>query len=223
VKKFVIAASLALVSATALADENRGFYMNGNFGQSQFDVSQEELDAIALAAFEDNGLIVQDADSSLDDSGSAWSISGGWRFSRYIAVEVGYLDLGSSKYAADGTVFVPTVGVVPAATTIDISVEGPTVAAVAFAPIGEKFDVHGRLGMLFADTTFDFGVSLGNVTETDDFSSSSEDFFGSIGGAYHFTPNLAASLDYSLFSGIGDEDSAEGDVDSITLGLQYTF
>lgn len=222
-KRFLLAGSLALLSVSAFADQDRGFYLNANFGQAQYDISQDDLDGIAIAAFEENGVAVIDADSSFDDEGSPWSLSGGYRFSRYLAVEVGYLDLGTARYDATGTVLLPVLGGVlaDAAVGIDISSQGPTVAAAVYAPIAEKFDVHGRLGMFFADSSFDFTVGLDDVSESDEISQSSEDFFASVGAAFHFTPNFAASLDFTLFKDVGDE--LEADVDSLTLGLQYTF
>jgi hypothetical protein len=221
VKRFLMAGSLALLSGSALADQDRGFYLNANFGQAQYDISQDDLDSVAIAAFESNGITVLDAESSLDDEGSPWSLSGGYRFSRYLAVEVGYLDLGTAKYDATGTVGIPGLGVADTDLGIDISAKGPTVAAAVYAPIGEKFDVHGRLGMFFADTSFDIAVGLEDVFDSDEVSESSQDFFGSIGAAFHFTPNFAASLDFTLFQDVGDE--LETNVDSLTLGVQYTF
>jgi OmpA-OmpF porin, OOP family len=224
VKKLLIAGSLALASASAVADAERGFYLNASFGQAQYDISQQDLDDVALLAFESAGVTVLDADSTFDDEGSPWSIGGGYRFSRYLAVEVGYLDLGSAEYRAAGTVFVPGVGVVDSTLGLDISAKGPTLAALVTAPLGEKFDVHGRLGMFFADTTFELGIGLDTFDESDEFSANSEDFFAGVGAAYHFTPNFAASIDFSLFKDVGDdEETGEGDIDSLTLGLQYTF
>jgi len=223
VKKFLIAGSLALVSVNAMADENRGFYLNANFGQAKYDISQQDLDDVARLAFEANGVSVLGADSTFDDKGSSWSLSGGYRFSRYLAVEVGYLDLGSAEYRANELVSVPGIGLMDATIGVDISAKGPTVAAAGFAPIGEKFDVHGRLGVFFSDTTLDVGVGIGGVTQSDNLSANSQDFFAGIGAAYHLTKNFAASLDYSLFKDVGDKQTGEGDIDSLTLGLQYTF
>jgi hypothetical protein len=223
VKRFLMAGSLALIPATAFADQERGFYLNASFGQAQYEISQGDLDDVAIAAFESNGIAVLEAESSFDDEGSPWSLSGGYRFSRYLAVEVGYLDLGSAKYDAAGTVLLPVLGGVVADSTmgIDISSKGPTVAAAVFAPVGERLDVHGRLGMFFADNTFDIDVALDDVSQSEGVSQDSQDFFASIGAAFHFTASFAASLDFTLLEDVGDE--LEADVDSLTLGLQYTF
>jgi hypothetical protein len=41
---------------------------------------------------------------------------------------------------------------------------------------------------------------------------------------YHFTDSLAASLDYTRFKDVGDEEeTGEGDITSFRLGLSYTF
>jgi OmpA-OmpF porin, OOP family len=224
VKKLLIASSLAMVSANAMADETNGFYVNAGFGQAQYDIAQQDLDDVALAAFESAGLTVIDADSSFDDKGSAWSLAGGYRFSRYLALEVGYLDLGSSEYRAAGPVFVPGVGIVDGSMGVDISAKGPTVAAAAFLPLGQKFDLHGHLGMFFSDTTLDIGVSLDDESESDEVSAKSRDVFAGVGAAFHLTQTFAVSLDYSVFKDVGDEnETGEGDIDSLRLGIQYKF
>jgi OOP family OmpA-OmpF porin len=223
-KSYVIAGALALVALDAVADENRGFYLNAGVGQAKYDISQQDLDDVALAAFQSNSVIVISSNSSYDDKGSAWSLAGGYRFSPYVAVEVGYMDLGSTDYRATGPVFVPGAGIVNSTINIELSAKGPTVAAAGYAPLNEKFDVHGHLGMFFSDTTFDFGVGLSTVSQSGSVSGRSEDFFAGVGAAFHFTKNFALSLDYSAFKDVGDEnETGEGNIDSLHLSVQYTF
>ena len=81
---------------------SREAYLNAGVGQSKYDVSQSDLDDAVLSAFEESGVIVGDADSRFDDKGDSWSVSGGYRFSKHFAVEVGYVDLGTTEYRAGG-------------------------------------------------------------------------------------------------------------------------
>ena len=123
----------------------------------------------------------------------------------------------------------------------DISSKGPTLAVAGFAPIGNKFDVHGRLGVYFADTGMRLDVSGTNSAGTftfdawDDHSGRSHDLFGGIGAAFHFSKRLAVSLDYSLLKDVGDGEgplfkgvgdtyvTGKRDIDSVTVGLRYAF
>ncbi|HEY8509756.1 MAG TPA: outer membrane beta-barrel protein [Steroidobacteraceae bacterium] len=217
-------AALALISLPAAAADT-GFYISGNFGQAQYgDLSQDEFDEVTDIVLSELGVTLLNGGSSLDDEGSPWSLVAGWRFSPYFALEAGYVNLGTAEYRASGTVFIPGIGSVNGGFGVDISAKGPLVAVAGFAPLGERFDVHGRLGLLFADTEFDVTVSLEGLSESDSFSASSQDVFFGIGASFHFTDNLSASLDYSLFQDVGDEDeTGESKVDAITLGLTYRF
>jgi opacity protein-like surface antigen len=224
VRKTLIAGCLAMASMSAMADENSGLFLSAGFGQSTYDVEKADLDDLALAAFEEAGASVLDADSSFDDKGDAWSLSVGYRFSQYFTVEAGYVDLGSTEYRAAGPVFIPGLGTMDASVGVDISATGPMIAAGVFAPLGERFDLHGHLGMLFTDVEFEISAGVEDFSESDSFSASSEDVFAGVGAAFHVTKNFALSLDYSLFQDVGDEEeTGEGDVTSLRLSAQYKF
>jgi OmpA-OmpF porin, OOP family len=224
VKTILIAGALALASTTAMAAEDHGFYINAGVGEATYDIAKSDLDDLAEFAFEDNGAILLAPESSYEDTGDAISVAVGYRFSRYIAVEAGYVDLGSAEYRAESPAIIPGLGLLDASLGIDISAKGPTLAAAGFIPLGEKFDLHGHLGILFSDLEFDVTVGLDDVSDRQSFSASSEDVFAGVGAAFHFTKNFAVSLDYSLFQDVGDEEeTGEGDIDALRLSLQYRF
>jgi opacity protein-like surface antigen len=190
VKTILMAGVLALASTTAMAAEDSGFYLNAGFGESGYDISQDDLDDLALFAFEDNGALVLDPESSYDDKGDALSLAVGYRFSRYFSIEAGYVDLGESKYRSESPVIIPGLGLLDASLGIDISAKGPTLSASGYIPLGEKFDLHGHFGLLFADVEFDVTVGLDDVSDRQSFSASSEDAFAGVGAAFHFTKNF---------------------------------
>jgi OmpA-like transmembrane domain len=239
-RRLVTACLLAVFSSNALADENRGFFVEADVGQPRYDVSRQDLDHMVWLTFGGLGIPVAITSSTVDDGGSSWWLVSGWRLSPDLAVEVGYRDLGSAKYRASAMPSNPSTMPILAASA-DISSRGPTLAVAGFAPIGSKFDVHGRLGVYFADTTMRLGVSGTNSGRTSYFdataghSGRSQDLFGGIGAAFYFSKRLAVSLDYSLlkdvgdgegplFKGVGDTDvTGKRDIDSVTVGLRYAF
>jgi OOP family OmpA-OmpF porin len=224
VKRWLIAGSLALVSTAALADQGTGFYLGASGGNATYDISKGDLDDISFAAFADNGAIPLSPTSSFDDSDTAWSLIAGYRFSSFIAVEAGYLDLGSTKYRASGNVLLPGFGTFPSTVGIDLSAKGPIVAAQLGAPLGAKFDVHTQLGAFFSKTSFDIGVGLGTFNGGDTVSANSADLFAGLGLGYRFSDTLAASVDFTRFKDVGDEEkTGEGDITSFRVGLTYTF
>ena len=101
---------------------------------------------------------------SVDDSGFGWGLNVGYEFNRFVALEVGYVDLG--KYRQEGGSIVanystealalppelPAAFGVPAEVSARIVSAGPTLAVVGKFPFGPGFSVYGRGGMYFADT-----------------------------------------------------------------------
>jgi OmpA-OmpF porin, OOP family len=224
VKRWLIVGSLALVSTTALADQTNGFYLGGSAGNAKYDLSKGDLDAISRSAFLDNGAIPLNPTSSYDDSDTAWSLIAGYRFNQFIAVEGGYMDLGSTKYRNSGNVLLPGVGTLPSTVSIDLSAKGAFAAAKVAAPIGPNFDIHSHVGTIVARTEFDIGLSLGSFRGGEKLSSDSADFFAGAGVGYRFTDSFAASVDYLIFKDVGDGDeTGEGDIKSFRIGVTYTF
>lgn len=220
-KQLLIA--IALVSANAMADETTGFYVGGTVGQAEFDVSKYQLGLVVIGQFDSTVVAtLPGAYSTLDDQGQAWSLAAGYRISPYFSVEVGYLDLGTAKYRATIPLRFAPPGTPDISLGIDCSSKGPTVRGIAALPLGDKFDIHGHLGTFFANTTIEanIGRSRFNQPESAD---RSQDFFAGIGAAFHFTKSFALSLDYSAYKDVGGDDTGEGDVNSIRLGVEYGF
>src|SRR5688500_10223891 len=100
----LLAAALAMILGnTASAETSSGFYFGLTGGLVSTDIgSKSDFDeglAIPIA----QGLLAVgfddvDIESSLDDSDIGWGLEIGYRFNRYIAAELGYLDLGEMAY-----------------------------------------------------------------------------------------------------------------------------
>lgn len=229
-KRVLVGSLLALASIPAMAADDVGFYASVSGGQSKYDLAKGDLDSIGFVAFAGNGVFPFNPASSFDDSGSAWSIAGGYKFSPNVAFEVGYVDLGSAKYRSTGqaTFFgvpgIPSFTPVAVGVNIDFASRGLTAAAIGMLPLGTQFDVHGFLGSFISDTTIDIDVRIANVTTRTSLDGQAADLFAGLGAAFHFSKTFALSLDYSLFKDVGDgESTGEGDIDSIRLAAQYRF
>jgi OmpA-OmpF porin, OOP family len=213
----------AATLSTASADEATGWYFGVRGGQATVDISKEALDETVVFVFEEAGATVLSGSSSLDDSDTAWSLFGGYRVSRFFALEAGYQDLGAATYRSSGTIGIFGVpGTFPASANVDFESSGFTAAGVGTIPMGEKFDVHGRLGVLFADTEATLSVGVAGESGSESFSASSQGMFYGVGAALHLGKNWSISLDYLMFKDVGDEEeTGEADVDSVTLGVSY--
>src|SRR5829696_7163848 len=68
-----------------------------------------------------------------DNSATGWKVFGGYRFTRIIAVEAGYLDTGDAEQTIEGV-------------DITLNASGTHVSVIAGWPIGESFALHARAG-----------------------------------------------------------------------------
>src|SRR6185295_9125421 len=113
-----LVAALGMIAANTASAENAGLYFGLTGGATSVDMggSKQDFDedfGLPIAAtLELGGLDVIGFDSSLDDSDIGWGLQVGYRFNRYVAAEVGYVDLGEGLYEAimtvdDGTEIFP--------------------------------------------------------------------------------------------------------------------
>ena len=125
-----------------------------------------------------------------DGSDTGFKVFGGYRFIKYLAAEVEYLDGGTVE---DGG--------------LEIDVSGFNLSGVGILPVGEKFSLFAKLGMIFWDADSNgFGDDSG------------EDFSWGIGAGYSFTEQFGMQLEYQGFE-IEDADT----VDMISLGATWKF
>jgi OmpA-OmpF porin, OOP family len=217
-----IGLALSMVSAASCA-EDTGWYFGVTGGQAEADLSRETIDNDVLGAFAANGAIVTSGSSTLDDSDMSFSLFGGYRVSPNFALEAGYVDFGTAEYRGSGVVD-PIGAQPPFAATVaqDLELTGFTAAAVGTVPLGSAFDLHARLGVLFAKTDVSVAVSRASLTASDSVSADSQDVFYGLGAGLQVGPNWSFSLDWQQFKDVGDEDeTGETDVNRLSLGVTY--
>jgi OOP family OmpA-OmpF porin len=117
-------------------------------------------------------------DATLDDNDTSWTVRGGWRFSPYGAVEVGYYDFG--RYNFDGNVIghVGNVNGSGKAHSVAISLVG-------ILPINQ-FDLYGRIGYAHSELKFNASGPLGGIANQND--RQDEATYGA-GVRWNFHPN----------------------------------
>jgi OOP family OmpA-OmpF porin len=205
-----VVAAIALMgfSGGVAAQNDAGFYIGGNIGQSKIndldeacDEFRNDLNALGIVATVD-----------CDDTDTAFKAYAGYQFNKYLAAELGYVDLGSPEpTATSGNVtggfkfetkafFVEAVGMIPVigglsilgrvgAARWDVDVE----ATGAFAPLGSESDD---------------GVSL---------------VYGA-GLQWMFTKNFGLRAEYEVYDSVGDEDTTgESDIHMYSLGVLFKF
>ena len=203
---------------------------------------QGVLDDIVQANNTDPGrtgildLDVLDRDpSTLDDSTDVWGALVGYRANKWFGAEIGYVHLGEVKYDFDGLIdyqFVPNNpaspienDVIESTTAYRFTSAGPTAAAVGFVPLGQHFELHGKLGIFLADTRQT--VHVRDVEFDQNFyhsrvDASQTEFFAGIGATWNATESLAVRVEYQKFLDVGDDEKTyEQDIDVINIGVLF--
>jgi len=224
-----------LCAATSLpavaAETQAGFYVGLGAGQSSFDIEKSELDDVVLDVLFSQGLLVTSGASTFEDSDTALSLFAGYHFNPYIAVEAGYIDLGTAEYRSTGTVN-PPGPVVSAPTAVDIDVEstGFTLAALGSLPLGEVVDLHGRLGFLFATTDLSVTARIGSGVGADTEKLDSIGGFFSVGTGFNVGEHWSLSLDWTRYDNVGDEDEDDDpdtqagfNIDALSVSAMFRF
>jgi len=143
-------------------------------------------------------------DGTLDNNDTSWTVRGGWRFSPYAAVELGYYDFG--RYNFDGNV-IGHVG------NVNGSGKAHSVALslVGIIPIS-NFDLYGRIGYAHSELKFNASGPLGGIANENN--RQDEATYGA-GVRWNFHPQ------WGVFAEWIKNDSIR--IDSYVAGIDYRF
>jgi OOP family OmpA-OmpF porin len=179
-----LTAALAVLTVAlapvAFGDEEAGWYLGGGVGQ--FNAQIDDVDDVDATV------------DDWDDDDTAYKVFGGYRLNRVLAFELDYINLGE-----------PSGAVVPGF-NVDASVDGFAPYVVATIPLGNWFEIYGRLGYYFYDAT------VGVENELDDrveFDEESEDLIYGAGIGANIGERLNIRFEYEKFDleGLDDADS----------------
>jgi OOP family OmpA-OmpF porin len=186
----IVAAATALPAA---AQQTQHFYAGVSLGQAKYNDVCSDLPGF-----------------SCDNKDTAFRLFGGYQFHRNIGVELGYADLGKAKFS--GRLLGTSVSGEEEFSAFDL-------VAVGSWPIGDKFNVFGKLGMYHGEVKVSATASLAGLSATAGDSDSGSDFTYGLGAGFDFTRNLGARLEWQRYSGFSDAK----DLDVFSLGLLYRF
>ena len=222
---WILIASAAItsisVAAPAVAAEP-GFYFTAALGQAEED--PKSIGTNIGIGFPPAAIVHVDPDRvDVDDSGLAWSVAAGYRLNTYIAVEVEYMDFGTSDIS-EHYVFGPSV--VPPfpsefTNTYSSRVTGPAMSLLGSLPIGEDFDVFLRAGVLFADRELGFPPLAGSIELDDKFASTV--WLGGAGVDWSFTSRWAIRAEYQRTGKLEKTSFLAGETELERMSLSLLF
>lgn len=202
--------------APAVAEQPSGFYLGVGLGTSDTDMSVREMDDVIRDAFRSQGASATKRNSSIDTTDSSVYVFAGYRILPWLSAEGGYVDLGTTRYDYSGTASIPFGGTQQVGSHLDIETKGAAVSALGHLPLGDFFDLHGRLGFLFADTEATATVRIGNQVAV---ASDSSNSFGAqigLGAGLHLGDHFSLSADWTHYIDVGNgtEDDDDGSYDN---------
>jgi opacity protein-like surface antigen len=197
-----------------------GFYVAAGVGQAEQDVRRSDGIVVAFGSPFGGTLTAVRPDAiSVDDDELSWNGVLGYRINRYIAAELAYMEFGEADVSERYTIRPPLL-FLPIELTRDlaISVTGPAVSVLGLLPLGSRFDLFIRAGVLFADKE----VTQRFTTSSQSMTFGSEVWLGGAGVDWSFANRWAVRLEY-LRTGKTDADisSGESDLRQIALGVLF--
>jgi OmpA-OmpF porin, OOP family len=216
---------LALLAVGAHAAETTftpGFYLGGSVGGATHDVGNGGAQGTILVGIGGLGVFqVPRASLDTDDESTGWRGLAGYRFNRYLAAELEYLDFGTSEIHETYVVedVLPFPG--PPLTieqNFKSDVSGPAVSMLGKLPVGQQFELFLRAGVLFADSKVRMEQRLrpSSVTYSDRV------LIGGVGVDWNFAGRWSARLEYQHSKNIEPNlDIGESHVELVSLGVLF--
>ena len=168
------------------------FYVGGALGQASYREACRDFDTLVGVA---------GAFPCAGQQDTAGKVFAGWRFHRFLAAELSYIDYGEVK--ATGTV-------AGAAVTATSAVKAAGISALGMLPVGESFWVYGRLGLLQTRIS---SKAQGAVVANSD--SGETELHAGIGAMFQISRGWALRAEYERVN--------DTRIDLSSVGVQYRF
>lgn len=155
--------------------------------------------------------------SEFDDSSTtSFGISAGYRVNDNFAFEGSYLNLGTADLSTS-----EVISGVQVNAKGEIEITGINLGLVGIAPVSERFDLYGKVGVFMWDADLDITAtgSMGGVTHTERASESESgtDLSFGVGGQFHVTDNFAIAGEFTRYDLEGDA------LDNISVVARFKF
>jgi OOP family OmpA-OmpF porin len=156
--------------------------------------------------------------SEIDNTSSSWSVRAGYRFTRFFALEAGYVDIGDYSSVAGTSPVVSQTS----------SFDGLLLNSRFLWPVARHFQLNASAGLLYheRDTTYD---STSGFSSEDTYSNVGFSF--GVGIAVPVNDRFEVGLDYTEYFELGvpfnfsgtPSLTTESDTSVVSLALRFRF
>ena len=226
--KIALITALALVAGSAVAaDWEDGFYAGAGVGYGKINVNSGKIDNTI-----DNKTPFTITKSNVGQGATPYSLTVGYKWMKYFATEISYIDLGNADYKGNAE---QTLVVTPPPITGTVKgqwdAKGWPVSVLGIWPIDDAWSVFGRVGVFMGDVKLTYkGIDsngnlacVGNQCLRNHESQSSTEFIGGVGTDYNFLDTWTARLEWQALPSLGNNDTGSGNWNNIQFSLFYRF
>ena len=218
----VLAGSVGAGTARAA---QTGIYAGVSFAVAEKNSSRSAFQGEALLVYDAFGFTPTSSSASLDPKDSSYGFVVGWRLTEHIALEGGYMDLGTVAYKDRSTgLFANTPPPENWAQNIETSTSGIALSALAILPLTYRWETYARGGVLIANSEESVFITDGVNSQKLRATQSSFDLFAGVGVSFSLAEIYNIRLEYGRVFDAGDDDVLdEADVDMATLNVSVSF
>lgn len=208
----VLGLSVAGFSDTARAD---GWYGGLGIGQSVFKDQNATCSSLG-------NILSSRTSCNFDLKDTGMRVFGGYQFNSYLAVELGYVDLGKMKASASGT-----LSGSPATGTAEFKAKSFDATAVGTFALGDAWGALARFGVhrWDVDAPASAVTNSGTITATSNPSRTGTHMAMGVGAYYDLSKQLTARGEMIRYRNVGDQLSTgeSFSVDLFSVSLVYRF
>jgi opacity protein-like surface antigen len=210
-------------------NQNRiGPYVVGVVGMSTYGGDQTSEEASLIDIIADTELPIENERVSTDDTDIGYLASFGYRFSRFFAGELGLAQYGAleSRLDVDVDLDGDNQGPVPATLKYTFNVGGPLISALGILPVGgDKLEVFGRVGYLFASVEREFSSRVDNQRGlSQSAKGDSQVLVYGAGANWNINQMYTIRAEYQVINDVGQENrTGTEDLNSVFIGLSVRF
>lgn len=203
-----------------------GAYGGALVGYSTYSGDQSGFEAALERTLTNTGADIRNLSSSTEDNDIGYQAMFGYRFLRYFGAEIGLAQFGSVESSAQGELdFGDGQGFIPTTVKLTFTAGGPIFSAVGILPLGDKFEIFGRVGYMFTSSEREFSANVnGEHSSFGGSKGDSQDPVYGIGFAWNINQVYSIRGEFQKLDEIGDaRRSGEEDVTVMGLGLVVRF
>lgn len=199
-----------------------GPYAGALVGQSRYTGDQGEAEAFVADYF--SGVPTQNLAISTDDTDISYAAQFGYRFTRYFAAEFALAQYGDLRSLGKGQVDLGS-GFTPASVEVSFHTSGPKFSAVGILPLGDKFELYGQAGVLFAGSERQVVTRLeGSGRSFGSAKGDSTEYAFGVGAAWHLNQMYTVRAQIEKLTDVGeDRRTGTEDLTTASIGLIVRF